>query len=283
MEILNRNRCIIGECPIWNAKEKRLYHVDGYNRAIQIIDPVTLEVENRYYDVGFASLAFDGEYRLIGATGDGVYYLNDDGTRTPLYDREKYSLRYCNDMKVGPDGRIYVGTQSEKRYGAGDKIDGKLYSIDKYGEVKIMLDGLILSNGLDFSADGKYFYHTDSDTHIIKEYEFDTRAWEITPTGREVYAEGVDGFIMGKDGCIYAALWGKGRVARIDTRTMAISAYLDVDAKIPASCAFFGEDMDKLAVTTASYGMNEAECENDGFTLAYEVGTRGFLPNLFGG
>ena len=47
-----------------------------------------------------------------------------------------------------------------------DKTDGKLYSIDKHGNVRVLLDGLILSNGLDWSADGKYFYHTDSGTKL---------------------------------------------------------------------------------------------------------------------
>ena len=282
MDILNDTRCIIGEGPIWNEKRKRLYHVDGYNRAIHIIDPVTKERETRVFEWGFASLAFDSEQRLIGATGDGVYYINDDGTRTPLYDREKYQLRYCNDMKVGPDGRIYVGTQSEKRYGSGDKIDGKLWSIDKSGEVKLMLDGLILSNGMDWSRDGKYFYHTDSDTQIIKEYEFLPNGWEIKPTGRECFADGVDGFTVGSDRMIYAALWGKGRLAIVDTQTMKIATYIEIDAKIPASCAFYGDNMDRLAVVTATYGMGDGYGENDGYTLSYDVGTHGFLPHLFG-
>ena len=86
-----------------------------------------------------------------------------------LYDTSKYNILYANDMKVGPDGRIYVGTQSSKRYGVSDKIDGKLYSIDSSGEVRVLLDGLILSNGLEWSMDEKRFYHTDSDTHMIKE------------------------------------------------------------------------------------------------------------------
>ena len=27
---------------------------------------------------------------------------------TPICDESKYQIRYANDMKVGPDGRIYI-------------------------------------------------------------------------------------------------------------------------------------------------------------------------------
>ncbi len=79
---------------------------------------------------------------------DGVFYMSDDGSIEPLYDTEKFDIKYANDMKVGPDGRLYVGTMSGKRKGVSDELDGKLYSIDRDGNVKILLDGLILSTVL---------------------------------------------------------------------------------------------------------------------------------------
>ncbi len=118
----------------------------------------------RSLDIGCAAFCFDKNNKLIVSTDNGVFILNDDDTTSPIYDTDKYSLKYCNDMKTGPDGRIYMGTQSSKRKGVSDKIDGKLYSIDKYGNVHILLDNLILSNGLEWSMDEKRFYHTDSDT-----------------------------------------------------------------------------------------------------------------------
>ena len=48
-----------------------------------------------------------------------------------------------------------------------------IISIDKDGNVCVLLDNLLLSNGLEWSVDEKRFYHTDSDTRIIKEYDFD--------------------------------------------------------------------------------------------------------------
>ena len=192
------------------------------------------------------------------------------------------NIVYANDMKVGPDGRIYVGTQSGKRKGVSDKIDGKLFSIDVDGNVRILLDDLRLSNGLEWSMDEKRFYHTDSDTEIIREYFFDKTTGDILFSGREIKVSGVDGFTIDENDNLYVACWGEGHIAVVDTKEMEIIKYIDIPAQIPASCCFAGRDMDLLAVTTASYSADIKADENAGFTIIEKVETRGRKPYLFG-
>ena len=165
MEILYNKNCIIGEGPIWNEFNNKLYQVNGFGaNEILEIDIETNDVKTRKLSFGVPAIAFSKKGEMLISNPDGAFILNDDDSLTPLYDRKKYKIKFANDSKVGPDGRFYVGTQSSKRKGVGEAIDGKLYSIDKNGEVKILLDGLILSNGFDWSMDEKRFYHTDSDT-----------------------------------------------------------------------------------------------------------------------
>ena len=144
MECIIKKRCTIGEGPIWNKKESCLYYTNGMGSEICKLDIYTGDLSVRSVDVGCAAFAFDTNNRLIVSRMDGVFYLNDDNTAEPLYDTNKYDIKFCNDMKVGPDGCIYVGTQSSKRLGISSKIDGKLYRIEKNGKVDILLDGLIL-------------------------------------------------------------------------------------------------------------------------------------------
>jgi sugar lactone lactonase YvrE len=106
---------------------------------------------------------------------------------------------------------------------------------------------------------------------------------DIKPTGRELSVPGVDGFTIGADDRIYAACWGKGHIAIADIESMKIVGYIDVPARIPASCAFVGDDMSKLAVVTATYGIPEAEWESDGMVFLHSSDTRGRPPYLFGG
>jgi sugar lactone lactonase YvrE len=283
MKVLSDQRCTIGEGPIWNEREGKLYYTNGGGgNALCMYDPKTEAVQLRALPFGVAAYAFTKENELIVSHAGGVDILNPDNTLTPLYDKARYDIKYANDMKVGPDGRIYVGTQSSKRKGISEEIDGKLYSIDAGGNVRILLDGLRLSNGMEWSLDEKKFYHTDSDTGIIKEYFFDKASGDIEYTGREVRVPGVDGFTIGSDGCLYVGCWGQGQVAVVDTETLTVKSFIDIPAKIPTSCGFFGENMDLLAITTADYGSDLEKDPNAGFLLIEKMKIFGRLPYKFG-
>ena len=283
VNVLSRKRCVIGEGPIWNEFDNKLYQVNVHDaEKIFCIDLDSGENTVRKLDFPVAAIAFSKKGDMLISCLDGIYILNDDNTRTPLYNIEKYEIKYGNDAKIGPDGRFYIGTQSSKRMGAGDEIDGKLYRIDKNGEVKVLLDGLILSNGLDWSIDEKRFYHADSGTRMIKEYNFDKENGEISFTGRQVNVLGVDGFTIDQNDLLYVACWGKGYIAVVDTDDMQIKSYIDVPAKIPASCCFAGENLDKFVVTTASYGADLKTDIHAGYTFICETKTKGRKPYLFG-
>lgn len=148
--------------------------------------------------------------------------------------------------------------------------------------MKILLTGLGLSNGFDWSVDEKRFYHTDSVTHIIREYAFDKACGTLDPTGREVPVPGVDGFTMGMDDRLYIACWGKQHIAVVDTKTMTVAEVLPVPARIPASCGFIGDSMDRLAIVTASYRTDPETDPLAGATFVTRVPTTGRLPYLFG-
>ncbi len=283
MEILSDRKCIIGEGPIWNAEEKRLYQVNGYGaKEILCIDPETKECAVRALNFGVAAIGFTKNNEMLISCADGAFILERNGTRRPIYDCERYEIRYGNDAKVGPDGRFYIGTQSRKRKGLGEEVDGKLYSIDKDGEVKLLLDGMLLSNGFDWSMDEKRFYHTDSDTKTIKEYDFDKESGEISFTGRSVIVPGVDGFTVAENDFLFVACWGQGHIAVVDTADMRVKEYISVPARIPASCAFFGENMDRLAVVTATLGADPDTDKSAGCTFMKTIGVIGRAPYLFG-
>ncbi len=281
MYAINTKRTIIGEGPVWNEKEQLLYYVNPLKKEYRIIDVYTSETKYITTEIPVSAIAFSDCGDLIASQRDGVYILNEDGSRTPLYNKELFHLQYCNDMKIGPDGRIYVGTQSEKRLKLSDNLDGKLYNIDNKGNVKILLDNLILSNGLEWSMDEKYLYHTDSDTKLIKEYEFDKTSGDIEYTGREIYVNGVDGMTVDSEGNILAACWGQGHISIIDTKTFEVKDHIDVPATIPASCAFAGKNMEKLIIVTANYNDIVKQDEFAGFTYSYNHYTNGRKPYLF--
>ena len=195
-------------------------------------------------------------------------------------DTKKYKITNANDMKVGPDGRIYVGTISGKRVGKSEEIDGKLYRIDKDGNVDILLDGLCVSNGLEWSTDGKKLYHTDSVTGYIKEYDFSENG--IVYTGRKVFLPGVDGFTIDSQDRLIVTRWDDKKVSVVDTKNMTVVEEITVPFANPASCCFAGEDLKKLIVVTANYNTDLIENKNAGYTFLTSRKIGGKPPYLFG-
>ena len=123
MKLISHKKCLIGEGPIWNAHEELLYFTNGIEKEFCRLDLKTGKLVTCSIDPGIAAIAFDEDDRMIVSQPDGVFLLEDEA-RVPLYDTAKYRISHANDMKVGPDGRIYVGTQSEKRKKLSDRIYG---------------------------------------------------------------------------------------------------------------------------------------------------------------
>ena len=280
IKILSDARCVIGEGPIWNEVENTVYYTNGWGNEICTYDFDSDKLSIRKIPFSVAAFVFDRQNRLIVSHENGVFYLNLDNTLSPIYD-QSIKIDWANDMKVGPDGAIYVGTQCGKRKGVSDKVDGKLYRISPSGEVEVLLDNLILSNGMEWSIDEKKFYHTDSDTGIIKEYDFDKNTGKISFTGRDIYVCGVDGFTIGQDNNLYAACCGQKHIAVIDTNSLQLIEYIETPFKIPTSCGFCGKDMDVLAITTASYNADINNDKNAGFTVLTKMKTKGRVPYIF--
>lgn len=284
MKVLTQKRAVIGEGPVWNEIEQKLYFVNGIECEILIYDFNSDALTVKKTPCPVSALAFDDKNRLIVSTPNGVFILNEDNSLTEIYDTKKYLIKNCNDLKVAPNGDIFVGTMATNRKAQNrSELDGKLYRVSRNGVVSVLLKNLSLSNGLDWTEDGTKFYHTDSDASIIKEYNYDGISGDITPTDRQVKVNGVDGFTISKNGNIYASCWAYGHVAVVDCKSMEIIKYIELPTEIPTSCAFCGKNLDVLAVTTASYNLDVKNDINAGFTFLLKSKEKGKIFHRFNG
>ena len=147
--------------------------------------------------------------------------------------------------------------------------------------MEILLDGLLLPNGLDWSMDGKKFYHADSGAWCIKEYFFDKESGKIDFSGRQVRVEGVDGLTIGADGSLFVSCAWKKYIAVIDGETLTVTRRIPFADTFPMSCGFCGKNMDILAVTTASDTADLEIDKNAGFTVLTKQTATGRKPYLF--
>ena len=119
-----------------------------------------------------------------------------------------------NDGNCDPAGRFWAGTMAlDERRSAG-----ALYRLDPDLTVHTMLTDVTISNGIDWSLDGRRMYYVDSPTRRIDVFDFDpgTGAIANRRTFVQVPAEaGIpDGMTVDADGFVWLALWGGAALHR---------------------------------------------------------------------
>ena len=80
-----------------------------------------------------------------------------------------------NDVIADPDGRVFCGTMP-----IGDR-PGRLYRLDPDLTLTVVIEDAGLSNGLGFTPDLEYLYHSDSsENRIITKLKYDRATGDLT-------------------------------------------------------------------------------------------------------
>jgi sugar lactone lactonase YvrE len=189
-----------------------------------------------------------------------------------------------NDGACDPAGRFWAGTMAlDERPQAG-----ALYRLDPDGTVHTMLAGVTISNGIDWSLDGRRMYYVDSPTRRIDVFDFDPGTGAIADRRPfvEIPAEaGIpDGITVDAAGFVWLALWGGAalhRYAPDGTRERTVP----LPVSHPTSCAFGGPDLDELYVTSARRPLTPDERAHEpmaGGLLRVRPGVTGRPAHVFG-
>ncbi|WP_424215796.1 SMP-30/gluconolactonase/LRE family protein (plasmid) [Streptomyces sp. BI20] len=186
---------------------------------------------------------------------DALLHLAPDGTTTVLDRPEAGRGTRFNDGACDPLGRFWIGSTGRPvRPGAG-----RLLRRDTDGTVRVLLPHVTISNGIDFSPDGRRAYYTDTATHRIDVLDLD-RNGEITD--RRVLArfdparDGVpDGLTVDHEGCVWVAMWDGWCVRRL-APDGTLLARVDTPVSRPTACCFHH---DTLVITSAREGLDPGE------------------------
>jgi len=243
------------EGPIWDSINKVVYCVSIEQGIIYQINPITGEVQSYLTDGSVGCVALMENGNLISAEKGGICSINPK-TREKTYLIQLESnmdLRY-NDGKFDPVGRFIVGTKSEKDYFIEETVvKGKLFSYYN-GEYKVLLNDLLISNGIGFSHNGEKMYFIDSPTKKVDQYKYDLNTGEMIFEKHiiEIEGEGVpDGMCVDLDGHIWVAEWEGGRVCKWDVNTGEVLRQITLPCPRVTSCCLGGENLDELFITTA--------------------------------
>lgn len=291
----------LGEGPVWDSRDSCLYWVDilshrvhsynpgepgtGTDSSVQLAPYVSSIVPRR--SGGFAITLQDGFYGYDPdpAGGGLAAGLTAGLTRLAEVEAALPGNRF-NDGKCDPAGRYLAGTMSL----TDEPGHGALYSLDAAHDVATLVPDVSISNGLAWSGDGATMYFIDTPTQRVFAFDYDAASGAVA--NRRVVVEipedegSPDGMTIDAEGMLWIAHWGGWQVSRWDPATGEKLLSVPVPASQVTSCAFGGERLDRLYITTARIGLGEAELAaqpHAGGLFCAAVGVRGLPANMFGG
>jgi sugar lactone lactonase YvrE len=246
---------LLGEGARWDVQRDELLRVDilaGRVYRDRVADDGRLIPVRDYtvpVTVGAIAPVLDDDGWLLAA-GRGFMRLSVDGSVHPFAEVAPADAR-MNDAACDPQGRLWAGTVAHDHHAGG----AALFRLDRDGRTDLVLRDLTVSNGLDWSPDGRTMYLADSGPRVIRAFSFDGERGTISdPRVLVEMTEAMgtpDGLTVDVDGDLWVAVFGGARVDRYSPDG-ALRGSLSVPAVEVTSCAFAGPGLDRLYVTTAT-------------------------------
>jgi sugar lactone lactonase YvrE len=270
-----------GEGPIfWND---HLLYVDIEGHALISLDPKTetekvWEIGERIGTVvprqsgGFVCAGDSGIYSFDPVTSEKKIMADPESDKRP-------DNRF-NDGKCDPSGRFWAGTISTvKKTG-----DAKLYMLDVNGDLSLKVPGVTNSNGICWNAKADRMYYIDTPTKEIWAFPFNNQLSELGEKQVVFNTEDAgldgspDGMTIDADGMLWVAMCHGGAVLRIDPNNGSLLQKIDFPCVETTACAFGGDKLERLFVTTGIH--KSIEEENAGRVFVVDglgvVGTKAF-------
>jgi len=286
VEVFDARTCALGEGPAWDAARSRVWWVDITGHRVlwrSVADDSAGEFPVGDL-VGAVIVGADGQLTLC--LRNGLAVLDPDtGAVSPdlqlpgSHVKSDIPLR-MNDAKVAPDGSLFAGTMFIENDGdvAGKSALYRIRGVD----ISVVASNVTLSNGLGWSPDGSLMYYVDTMTGRIDCFDVEP---DGAPVNRRVFVDlgepsvNPDGLSVDSEGGVWLAVWGGSQVRRYDNGG-ALTEVIDVPTSQVSSCAFVGEDMSTLVITTAAIGLSAESTRGAGLTYQCRPGVSGVPVTL---
>ena len=252
---------ICGEGAAWDPERRVLYWTDINRFLLHRYNPRTCATESWSFSepVVAVNLTTTVDTLLLVLAERVVLWSPETHPDTQTIYRlpTAPSMRF-NDAKVDPRGSLWVGTMRNNVGPQGEDIDvefteGVLYRIDPDRTFSEWMHGIGISNTLAWSPDRTKFYFGDSLANAIYEFDYDFATGAIA-NRRSFFANSKtglpDGSAMDSEGCLWNTRPLAGCLAKIRPDG-SVERIVKIPALKPTTCAFGGDDMRTLFVTSA--------------------------------
>lgn len=290
-------RNLLGEGPLWDVVEQRVYWIDSIAREIWSCRADGSEIRRYFVSHTIGSMALRASGGAVLAMANGFSFYDFDTQRqTPIGDPEAgQPLNRFNDGKVDRAGRFFAGYMgcdfdpSDATVTIPMIEDNPLYRLDPDLTIHRIDSGIICSNAPCWSPDDKTFYFGDSNQSVMWAYDYDIAAGTVS-NKRTLFSDAgfpytVDGATVDSEGYIWNAKVLGGRVIRYapDGR---IDRVIEFPVRNVTSLMFGGENLDILFVTSMAKsvgGVPPTERDAGALFAIHGLGATGLPEPRFGG
>ena len=245
----------IGEGPVWDVQEQRLYWIDVTGCRIFRCTADGREVRAWDLPETIGSLALRRGGGAVVALASGFHFLDFDSGQTELIAATASDKPHTrlNDGKVDPRGRFVVGGMDTREGGA----DAALFRLDADLSLHQLDSGFGISNGPCWSPDGATFYFSDSFRGEIWAYDYALETGAIS-SRRTFTKAGItpgmatDGSTVDTEGYLWNAQVFAGKLCRY-APDGSVDRVIDMPVKKVTSVMFGGPELDILYVTSMTH------------------------------
>jgi sugar lactone lactonase YvrE len=253
------DRC--GEGATWSPADEHLYWCDVNRFLIHALDAKTGAVRSWHFEEPVVALSLtDREGTMLVALASRLILWEPERDR-----RAEHGFRCegwpevrLNDGRAGPNGEFWIGSMANNVGAIGEANDavagkGELYCVRKEGAERFK-SGIGISNTICWSPDAGSFYFGDTMKNTIWVYDYDRRKTSI---GNErVFFDAFprgnpDGSATDAEGFLWNCRFGGNCIVRI-APSGTIDRVVEMPARNVTTCAFGGDDLRTLYITTAT-------------------------------
>lgn len=288
VELVLDHRLKVGESPVWSESEQAIYLIDIHGAELHRVHPESGRHDKWSLPERVGSIALCKNGGLLVALRKGLFHINPETMSfTPLAAVDEPLENRLNDGRCDRQGRFWVGSMAEPpRAGVSA---GSLYRYHGGARMEMMVGGLVVSNGLAFSPDGRRLYHSDSHASVSCIWR-----WDLDPDTGQIFNRTLfadtsatpsrpDGACVDAEGCYWVAGNGGGEILRYSPSGV-LDRRLRVPVSKPSMMAFGGKNLDVMFVTSVSAFVAEPQAEPlAGKLFALRPGVTGLPEPAFAG
>ena len=261
-------RAELGEGAIWIESEQALYWVDIIKSTLHKFIPSSGEKQTWEHKPNISAVIPTQIHAInsqsvspvfVATYADGVKLIQDEKTYT-LFDPEpELKNNRLNDAYADPYGNLWIGSMHHSI----ETKTGKFYCVRPDGSHLALPDSYWVTNGPAFDEKNQWIYLVSSKERIILRGKLysdghieNLQPWVITKEN----AGTPDGIAVDSASHLWVTHFGGARVTRYRPDG-SIEREIPVPALNTTKCAFGGEDLSTLYITTAKTGMTEQQLQ----------------------